>query len=62
MEILIIIQIALKIVGAIVCASKAGKLNRRELGWGIFGFFLPILAMIIVHCLKPKIDWHGEKS
>jgi len=50
----------LRIVGAIVCSSKAGELNRSNAGWGIFGFFMPVIAMIIVHTLKPKIDWYNE--
>jgi len=59
---LIIIQIVLKIVGAIVCTNKAGELNRSGLGWGIFGFSMPILAMIIVYSLKPKIDWYEDSE
>ena len=62
MEALIIIQIILKFTGAIVCATKADKLNRSGFGWAIFGFLMPILAMIIVNCLKPKIDWHEDNT
>jgi len=62
MEAAVIIGILLRFVGTIVCATKAGELNRSGGGWGFFGFMMPVLAMIIVHCLKPQIDWHEEKD
>ncbi len=48
-----ILTIVLRIVGSSVCASKAGKLNRSKVGWGIFGFGFPILAMIWIQFMKP---------
>ena len=60
-EAVLLTGIILKIVGAIVCSTKAGELNRNNFSWGLFGFLMPIVALIIVHTLKPKIDWcNGE--
>lgn len=57
-----ILAIIIPVTGCIVCAMRASNLNRSALGWGIFGFFLPIVALIVIFCLKPKIDWHEEKA
>jgi len=53
----IIFQLALRIVGVIVCVNKAKKLNRSEGGWGFFGFVSPILAMIWIQFMKPIMIW-----
>jgi len=58
MEGIIIFYFILRIVGAFVCANKASETNRNNIGWGFFGFFMPIIAMIIAMTLKPKTDWH----
>lgn len=50
----LVIQLILRVVGAIVCSNKAKELNREPAGWGIFGFLVPIVAMIWVYCMKPK--------
>ena len=55
--IVLIIQLVLRIVGAIVCSNKAQSLNRSTGGWGFFGFVSPILAMIWVHFMKPVMKW-----
>ena len=54
---LLIIQLILRIVGAVVCSNKAKELNRDSGGWGFFGFMLPIVAMIWINCLKPITNW-----
>ncbi len=54
---LLIIQLILRIVGAVVCSNKAKELNRDSGGWGVFGFLLPIVAMIWINCLKPITNW-----
>lgn len=47
----------LRIVITIWCADIAKTLNRNSAGWGIFGFFIPLLAMIIIGFLKKlKVD------
>lgn len=43
----------IRIVGLFVCISVAGKKNRSKLGWGFFGFAIPVIAIIIILLLKP---------
>lgn len=56
-SIVLIIGLGLRIVGTVVCINKAKQLNRDTTGWGIFGFFLPLIAMIWIYCMKPVIIW-----
>lgn len=30
----------------IYCVTRAKSLNQSQFGWGIFGFFLPLIALI----------------
>jgi len=53
-------MMVLRLVGIIVCVNKAKELNRSQEGWGIFGFLMPIVAIIWVSCLKPKVVWNDE--
>ena len=53
--VVLIIQMVLRIVGSIVCSNKAKELNRSTGGWGLFGFLIPILAMIWIQFMKPVI-------
>jgi len=55
--VIIIIQLVLRIVGAVVCVNKAKSLNRSTGGWGFFGFVSPILAMIWIQFMKPVTTW-----
>jgi len=54
---IIILGLILRIVGLRVCSRTAFDKNRDEFGWGFFGFFMPILAMIIIHFKSTLIDW-----
>lgn len=58
--VLVIFQLLLRIVGAIVCFNKAKDLNRSTIGWAFFGFIMPIIAMIWIYCLKPKMEWDND--
>ena len=60
--VLLMIQLILRIVGILVCVNKAKELNRSEGGWGFFGFLMPIVAMIWVHCMKPKVTWENQAN
>lgn len=60
--VVIIIQLALRIIGTVVCVNKAKDLNRNAGGWGFFGFVSPILAMIWIHFMKPVIDFDESAS
>ena len=44
------------------CANKAKSLNRSSWGWGLFGFFLPIIAIIWIQFMKPKVDWEKDNT
>ena len=48
----------LRIIITIYCINRARKLNRNVWGWGIFGFFLPIVALIWIQFMKPRLSWH----
>jgi len=48
-----LVQIALRVIGIIVCVNRARSLKRNTFGWGAFGFLLPIVAMVAVYCMKP---------
>jgi len=43
-----------KFIIAIWCTNLARKLNRKGRGWGVFGFFLPVLALLTIG-FKKKI-------
>jgi hypothetical protein len=58
----VLIQFALRIIGAIVCNQRAKHLNRSQTGWGIFGFIFPIIAMIAVYFMKPKMVWEDRSQ
>lgn len=59
-EVVLIIQLVLRIVGVIVCSNKAKELNRNTGGWGFFGFMSPILAMIWIQFMKPIMVWNSN--
>jgi hypothetical protein len=58
--IFLIFSFLLRIVGAIVCSSRAQDLNRSTGAWGFFGFMMPIVAMIWVYCMKPNVVWDSN--
>lgn len=57
---LMILGLLLRIVGTIVCSNKAKELNRSSGGWGVFGFFMPIIAMIWIQFMKPVMKWDSN--
>jgi len=46
----------IRLFGVIYCSVKAGNLNRNQWGWGLFGLFLPVPAIITMQFLKPRIN------
>lgn len=50
-----------RIIITIICVKKAKKLNRNAFGWGVFGLFLPLIAIIWIQFMKPKTRWEEEK-
>jgi hypothetical protein len=56
-----IILLILRIVICVVVVKQAQKKNRSAVGWGIFAFFLPIVAWIWISCLKVNMEWSESK-
>lgn len=57
---LVIITLILRIIGVFVCVNKAKELNRSTGGWGLFGFVMPIIAMIWIQFMKPITKWDNN--
>ena len=55
-----IIFFVIRIIITVYCIDKAKELNRSRIGWGIFAFFIPILALIWIQFMKPKMEWKYE--
>lgn len=56
----LILTLVFRVVGAVVCYNKAEKLNRSTGGWTFFGIILPLIAIIWIQFMKPKIDWDNN--
>jgi TM2 domain-containing membrane protein YozV len=57
-----IIRLLIRGLAAGYCIKKAQKLNRNEVGWGIFGFVFIIIPVIWMQFLKPVIDWENREK
>ncbi|MBV8757297.1 MAG: hypothetical protein JO257_08490 [Deltaproteobacteria bacterium] len=42
------------LAGAIISGALASSKGRSGLGWAIFGFFMPLIAVIAALCMQPK--------
>lgn len=40
---------------SLVCGVVARKKNRRVIGWGLFGFFVPIGALLFVWAVRTSV-------
>lgn len=49
----IMIWVCIGIAMGIACGSIAAGKNRSATAWGVFGFFVPILAVIIIALIGP---------
>jgi hypothetical protein len=58
----LIVLLIVRIIAAIYCSDKAGKLNRSTGSWGFFGFITPIIAFIAIQFMKPIIIWETEEQ
>lgn len=56
-----IFSFILRLVLIIICVNKAKALNRSQFGWGVFAFFFPILALIWIQFVKPKVEWENQE-
>lgn len=54
MEWLWLISLAIAIVFAVICYRVAEGKGRSGVLWGIFGFIIPIIALIIILILPDK--------
>ncbi len=57
-----IVLLVIRIIITVYCVNKAGDLNRSKGGWGIFGFLLPIVALIWIQFMKPKMIWEDQSE
>ena len=55
-EILLFLRTLISIVVSIYCVRKAEKLNRSRFGWALFGFCLPLIAILVMQLMKPRPD------
>lgn len=53
----LIALIVIRFIIAFYCSNRAKKLKRNEFGWFIFGFALPLVAVVIIQFLKPRFVW-----
>lgn len=44
------------------CSIKAKELNRDENIWGFWGVLFPLVAVLLLHNLSPKIIWEEKKK
>ena len=58
----VIARFIIGIIIAIICAKNAARLNRNKFGWGVFGYFMPLLAIIWLQFLKPKEKYSVVQS
>ena len=56
MEESLIFALIIGIGSAKLCATQAGSLNRNKLVWGILGFLFPLITILIVLSIKPKVN------
>jgi hypothetical protein len=48
-------------VSALICGLVARRKNRRVIGWGVFGFFIPIPALIAILVVR-RIDLEPQSA
>ncbi len=49
-----ILQLIGRIASAILCYTRADKLNRSQFIWGILGGVFPVISIIIIYIMKPR--------
>ena len=48
-----VVSLAIASTSALICGLVARKKSRHIIGWGIFGFFVPIAALIAIFVVRP---------
>jgi hypothetical protein len=49
----------LRIGLTIYCVKRAIALGRDKWGWGVFAFFVPLIAFIAIQFIKPRVVWYN---
>jgi hypothetical protein len=62
LQTIIILQLVFRVIITIVCVNRARSLNRSPLNWGLFGFVLPLIALISIYLMKFKSVWPYSKN
>ena len=57
-----IVYFVVRIISAALCVNIAKGLNRNQTGWGIFGFILPPIALIIISLISIKKISNNEED
>ena len=58
-----ILQLLGRIASAILCFTRADKLNRSHFIWGVLGGVFPVMSIIIILFMKPrKLNWMDKMS
>lgn len=50
----ILIYFVIRVISTFLCVSIANGLNRNQIFWGIFGFILPPISLIIIYFINVK--------
>jgi len=51
-----------RILITVFCVNRADKLNRSKFGWGFFGFFFPIITLVVILFMKPIVEFEDVKT
>lgn len=54
-----LLNLLFRIIFCIIVIRIAKSKNRNTVGWGIFGFCFPIVALIWIACLKVHTNWEN---
>jgi hypothetical protein len=52
----------LRIGITIYCLKRAKALGRDKWGWGVFAFFVPLIAFIAIQFMKPRLVWYNHPA
>ena len=52
----------LRIGITIYCVKRAKTLGRDKWSWGVFAFFLPLIAFIAIQFITPRLVWYNHPA
>jgi hypothetical protein len=50
-----IVLIIVRIIIILYCLKRAKELGKNQVAWGLFAFFIPIVALIAIQFSKPQV-------